>query len=71
MNLLSALEYAVEALQLRHIIVCGHHVCGGVRASLTDGTEGLANHWIEPIRRFAHRNARQLVALDEETQIDR
>lgn len=71
MNLLSALEYAVEALQVRHIIVCGHHGCGGVRASLADGTEGLANHWIEPIRRLAHRNARQLVALDEGAQVDR
>ena len=71
MNLLSALEYAVEALGVRHIIVCGHHGCGGVRASLADRTEGLANHWIEPIRRLAHRNARQLLDLDEAAQVDR
>ncbi len=71
MNLLSALEYAVEALRVRHIIVCGHHGCGGVRASLADGTEGLANHWIEPIRRLAHRNARQLIDLTESDRINR
>ena len=44
MNLLSALEYAVEALRVRHIIVCGHHGCGGVRASYLKGlATNLAN----------------------------
>ena len=71
MNLLSALEYAVEILRVRHIIVCGHRGCGGVRASLADGTEGLANHWVEPIRRLAHRNTRQLIDLREEAQVNR
>lgn len=71
MNLLSALEYAVEILRVRHIVICGHHGCGGVRASLADGTEGLANHWIEPIRRLAHRNARQFAELDEGGQVNR
>lgn len=71
MNLLSALEYAVEVLRVRHIIICGHHGCGGVRASLADRTEGLANHWIEPIRRLAHRNARQLADLGEAPQVNR
>ncbi len=53
MNLLSALEFAVEALKTRKIIVCGHYGCGGVRAACEDMPHGLADHWLEPIRRLA------------------
>jgi carbonic anhydrase len=71
MNLLSALEFAIEALGVRHVIVCGHYGCGGVKASLEDRTEGLANHWIEPIRRLARRNGATLAPLDPPGRIDR
>jgi carbonic anhydrase len=71
MNLLSALEFAVEALGVRHVIICGHHGCGGVRASLADETEGLANHWVEPIRRLAAREADALAGLSDEARLDR
>jgi carbonic anhydrase len=71
MNLLSALEFAVEILEVRHVIVCGHYGCGGVRASLEDATEGLARHWIEPIRRLAHRNKALLDGLDAQARVDR
>jgi len=71
MNLLSALEFAVEALKVSHVIVCGHYGCGGVRASLADGTEGLANHWIEPIRRLAQRRAGDLEGLAPDARLDR
>lgn len=50
MNLLSALEFAVEALNVREIIVCGHYGCGGVKAATEDLPHGLADHWLEPIR---------------------
>jgi len=53
MNLLSALEFAVETLKVREIIVCGHYGCGGVRAATEDLPHGLADHWLEPIRRLA------------------
>lgn len=53
MNLLSALEFAVEALSVRDIILCGHYGCGGVRAASEDFPHGLADHWLEPIRRVA------------------
>ncbi|MBC7284337.1 carbonic anhydrase [Hoeflea sp.] len=53
MNLLSALEFAVETLKVREIIVCGHHGCGGVKAATEDLPHGLADHWLEPIRRLA------------------
>jgi carbonic anhydrase len=71
MNLLAALEFAVEILEVRHVIVCGHYGCGGVRASLEDETEGLARHWIEPIRRLAHRNKATLDGLQAQARVDR
>ena len=57
MNLLSALEFAVDALRVREIIVCGHYGCGGVRAATGDIAHGLADHWLEPIRRLARAYA--------------
>jgi len=53
MNMLSALEFAVEALDICEIIVCGHYGCGGVKAATEDLPHGLADHWLEPIRRLA------------------
>ncbi len=55
MNLLSALEFAVDALKVREIIVCGHYGCGGVQAATEDLPHGLADHWLEPIRRLARQ----------------
>ncbi|MFN3227794.1 MAG: carbonic anhydrase [Hyphomicrobiales bacterium] len=57
MNLLSALEYAIEALQVRQVIVCGHYGCGGVKAATESLPHGLADHWLEPIRRLARAYA--------------
>lgn len=57
MNLLSALEFAVDALNIREIIVCGHYGCGGVKAATEDFPHGLADHWLEPIRRLARAYA--------------
>ncbi len=72
MNLLSALEFAVEALEIREIIVCGHYGCGGVRAATEDLPHGLADHWLEPIRRLARSYAVDLAqSSDTETFRDR
>ncbi|MGR3762188.1 carbonic anhydrase [Roseobacteraceae bacterium NS-SX3] len=57
LNLLSALEFAVDALRIREIIVCGHYGCGGVKAATEDLPHGLADHWLEPIRRLARAYA--------------
>lgn len=65
MNLLSTLEFAVEELGVRHVIVCGHYGCGGVRAAVEERTQGLANHWIEPIRRLAQRHSAELGGIPE------
>lgn len=65
MNLLSALEFAVDALHVREIIVCGHYGCGGVKAATEDFPHGLADHWLEPIRRLARSYAADLTQLPD------
>jgi carbonic anhydrase len=55
MNLLSALEFAVDTLFIREIIICGHYGCGGVKAATEDLPHGLSDHWLEPIRRLARQ----------------
>ena len=68
LNRLSALQFAVEALKVREIIVCGHYGCGGVKAATEDLPHGLSDHWLEPIRRLARSYAVDLAACggDEE-----
>lgn len=50
LNFLSVLEYAVEILEVEHIIVCGHYGCGGVEAAMTDNNYGLINKWLMDIK---------------------
>ena len=71
LNLLSALQFAIEGLGIRKIIVCGHYGCGGVDAACEDREHGLVDHWIEPIRSLNHLHAGQLDALDPEARRDR
>lgn len=73
-NSSSALEYAVCVLEVKHIIVCGHHGCGGVRAALLPENDALpqVNARIEPLRRLAHRHRCELDALPTlDARIDR
>jgi carbonic anhydrase len=57
LNLLSVLQYAVDVLQVRHVIVCGHYGCGGVKAGCEGNTHGLVDHWLSQVRelQFVHR----------------
>ncbi len=72
MNMLSTLEFAVDTLHIREIIVCGHYGCGGVRAATEEFSNNLADHWLEPIRRLARSYAAELAqAPDAETRRDR
>jgi carbonic anhydrase len=50
LNLLSVLDYAVNALKVSHIIVCGHYFCGGVQAAMTNRSIGLIDNWIRNIK---------------------
>lgn len=72
LNLLSVLQYAVEALQVKHIIVCGHYGCGGVKAALSPVHLGLINKWIRKIQDVYVKNETELVAIaDAEKKVDR
>jgi len=64
-NFLSVLQYAVEVLKVRHIIVCGHYGCCGVRAALTRRRQGLIDHWLQPVRRLAHERAGELRLIED------
>jgi carbonic anhydrase len=50
LNLLSVLQYAVEYLKVKHVIVCGHYGCGGVQAAMTHQSLGLINKWLRTIK---------------------
>lgn len=65
LNFLSTLEFAVDVLGIGKIIVCGHYGCAGVKAASEDVVHGLADHWLEPIRRIARRKREELDALAE------
>jgi carbonic anhydrase len=60
LNCLTAVQYAVDVLKVKHILVVGHYGCGGVRAAL-DGTRvGLADNWLQHVRDVASRHRREL-----------
>lgn len=71
LNCLSVMQYAVEVLRVRHIIVCGHYGCGGVRAAYDNPKLGLIDNWLRMVRRLYLNHAEELDALDEEARIDR
>ncbi|MEO1139323.1 MAG: carbonic anhydrase [Pseudomonadota bacterium] len=72
LNMLSALEFAVDALKVKEIIVCGHYGCGGVKAATENLPHGLADHWLEPIRRLARAYAVDLAQeADAEARRDK
>ncbi|MBW8298614.1 MAG: carbonic anhydrase [Hydrogenophaga sp.] len=54
LNMLSVVEYAVHQLGVKHIIVCGHYGCGGIRSAVGGRSLGLIDHWLQPIRDLAH-----------------
>ncbi len=68
MNCLSVLQYAVDILHVKHIIVCGHYGCGGIRAALEEKNHGLIDNWLRPIRDLQTRKKQELASLksDEE-----
>lgn len=71
MNVLSVIEFAVEVLEVDHIIVCGHYGCGGIKAAMDDQVHGLVDNWLCQIRDLSDRNSEQLAGLDEKTKLDK
>lgn len=65
LNCLSVLQYAVEVLKVKHIIICGHYDCGGVKAAMEDKQHGLIDNWLRHIRDVSRFNIDQLEGLDD------
>jgi carbonic anhydrase len=72
MNLLSVLEYAVNVLKVKHIIVCGHYGCGGVKAAMSQKSFGIINNWIRNIKDVYRLHEEELLAIEsEDKRVDR
>ncbi len=71
-NVLSVLQYAVEVLRVRHVIVCGHYGCGGIKNAMTRQDLGLINKWLRHIKDIYRFHADELEQIpDLEKRIDR
>ena len=72
MNCLSVLQYAIEVLGVRHVVVCGHYGCGGIRHALKPEPLGLIDNWLRHIRDVLATHRAELDAIaDEEARADR
>ncbi len=66
LNCLSVLQYAVDVLRVKHVIVCGHHGCGGVAAALEGTRHGLVDNWLRHVVDVAEKHATELDALADD-----
>jgi carbonic anhydrase len=70
-NALSVIHYAVEYLKVKHIIVCGHYLCGGVRCALSDQRFGIVDSWLQHIKDVKHLHSDELDLLEGQAKEDR
>lgn len=72
MNCLSVIQYAVEVLQVKHIIVCGHYGCGGIRAAIENSPHGLLSNWLSHVRdTYRRRSDKIMCTTDANQRLDR
>ncbi len=65
MNCLSVMQFAIEVLKVKHVIVCGHYNCGGVKAALDDARYGLIDNWLRHLQNIAEKYRDELSSLTE------
>jgi carbonic anhydrase len=65
-NCLTVLQYAVEVLKVKHVIVVGHYGCGGIRAAYEDADNGLIDNWLRNIKDVQQRHRARIEAIDDE-----
>ena len=70
LNCLSVIHFAVEVLQVKHIIVCGHYGCSGIRAAMDDQQHGLIDNWLRHIKDVSRFNSDKLEGLNEDEKFD-
>ena len=71
LNCLSVLQYAIDVLRVRHVIVTGHYGCGGIRAVCDGATLGLSDNWLRHVDDVRRRHERTLAPLSPEAAADR
>ena len=67
-NCLSVMQYAVDVLQVDHIIVCGHHGCGGVKAALENSQLGLIDNWLRHVQDVVRDHEEALLKIEDEAK---
>ena len=68
LNCLTVLQYAVDVLQVKHVMVVGHYGCGGVAAAYENADNGLIDNWLRNIKDVQHHHQLQLDAIEDKTQ---
>jgi len=68
MNMLSVLDYAVNVLKVKHIIVCGHYGCGGIKAAMNNNSFGIIDNWIRHIKDVYRLHKFELNVIEDETE---
>lgn len=68
MNMLSVLDYAVNVLRVKHVLVCGHYGCGGVKAAMLNDSFGIIDNWIRHIKDIYRFHQDELDAIEDETE---
>jgi carbonic anhydrase len=68
MNMLSVLDYAVNVLKVKHVIVCGHYGCGGVKAAMGNLSVGIIDNWIRHIKDEYRLHDKYLNSIEDETE---
>ena len=68
LNCLSAIQFAVDALRVEHVIVCGHYGCGGVLAALQDSRLGLIDNWLRHVQDVQNKHRAEIDALKTESE---
>lgn len=67
LNMLSVLEYAVNVLKVKHVIVCGHYGCGGVKTAMSRTSVGIINKWLRNIKDVYKMHREEVDAIDDAT----
>ncbi|MFM9824558.1 carbonate dehydratase [Flavobacterium sp.] len=68
MNMLSVLDYAVNVLKVKHVLVCGHYGCGGIKAAMGNDSVGIIDNWIRHIKNVYRLHDEYLNSITDETQ---
>ena len=71
LNCLSVIQFAVDALKVKHIVVCGHYGCGGIKAAMGDQENGLIDNWLGHIKDVSRFHAEELDQLDDHARFNR